>query len=401
MDKHTLDNIKVNHPASNTPWPGSSILVDVIKAMEPGPNANQNPYLIKVADDIEAINSFLELIPQSRASVRRYRLEMQRFLMWMANITKLPLSGLNPTHIQDYITFSTFPPSSWCAPYSKAKQNDGSWRPFRLRDTPIKESTFNSQLNILASLFNYLVSTGYLQGNPVELVPRRRLREALLGDVPPDVGHKKIWTFHQYGYVLAALDKLPLKTCYQQASYERLRFWISCIYECALRIGDMSNGVHGQFRRDKNGKRGWNLLLRGKGDKSVSLPVSNKLLEALARYRTFHGLPPHPVESDRTPLLCSVKVGELRKISEQQARKSFKRLLQLAESLAKEANDPEADGIMNGCLHSIRHQRAQRALHQGKNLRDIQEFLRHKNISSTAIYTSPSAAQLRDLANSE
>ena len=404
MSATTMSNTSPATEPSNGLWRGLALNIDKIRQLGGGRNQGTST-LINATNDLEAVQAFLFSKSSSSKTLRRYLLETQRLLLWASEIQHKSLSAMTAEDITAYLRFSASPPETWCGNGRPA--SDAAWRPYRSRqdessDKPrLSEATLSNMLNVLSSLFSFLVNAGYLRGNPVKLVPRRRILEELLGGrLSPNQGFKKLWSDAQWGYVKAALNDWPKKTEFQQASFERMLFWMTCIFEAALRIGDMEMGLHGHFQRDHTyGK--WVLLLRGKGDVQASQPVTSRLIEALQRYRRFHGLSDLPAPDDDIALLAPVKPIEAdgrskRHVSQQEARRSLKKLLQLATDKARADDHPEAEGILNGSLHSIRHQRAQRLLASGSGLRDVQQALRHKLLQTTTIYTQLDAEQQRD-----
>jgi site-specific recombinase XerD len=144
---------------------------------------------------------------------------------------------------------------------------------------------------------------------------------------------------------------------------EHYRVCLSTIYGCGLRLLE---GVRLQVRDiDSSG-----MLLHvrgGKGNKDRYIPLPQRVLEQLRHYWRTHGQP--------VWLFPRRNLTMNEPMDESGLQRAFRAALQ-DSGLNKPAS-----------IHSLRHSYATHLLEAGVNLRQIQSYLGHNSLSSTAIYT--------------
>jgi integrase len=149
-------------------------------------------------------------------------------------------------------------------------------------------------------MFSWLVTAGYLAGNPLSLSQQRKRRSK-----PRMTRYleEDLWTD-----VKLTIDQMPRETPRDREHYFRTRWLFSLLYLCGLRISEVvSNQMGGFFcRRDKDGEDRWWLEILGKGDKLRIVLATNELMVELARYRRELGLAPFPPQNESTPLLLPI-----------------------------------------------------------------------------------------------
>jgi hypothetical protein len=128
-------------------------------------------------NDLQAIQVWLMEYRDSLQTLRNYRKEAERLLLWALLECGKPLSGLTR---EDFIGYQDFladpqPRERWCGP--KVSRQSPAWRPFQ---GPLAKTSQRAALLVINSLLNYLVKAGYLAGNPLALVRRRGRHNAPL-----------------------------------------------------------------------------------------------------------------------------------------------------------------------------------------------------------------------------
>lgn len=122
------------------------------------------PHRLEVGNDREAIQRWLHEVAKSDSSFRSYRLEAERCLLWATVVCRKPLSALNDDDIAAYSRFMRHPqPRDQWISNGSPRRDDTSWRPFR---APLSLRSSERALGILATLFDWLHTTGYLRENP-------------------------------------------------------------------------------------------------------------------------------------------------------------------------------------------------------------------------------------------
>ena len=127
---------------------------------------------ISANNDLQAIQTWLQEFTGSPQTLRTYRKEAERLLLWSLIERQKAFSDLNRDDLRDYQTFMTNPQPKdrWCGP--RRPRQHPHWRPF---EAPLTEHSMAQAITIINALFNYLVEAGYLSGNPLGLM-RRQLR---------------------------------------------------------------------------------------------------------------------------------------------------------------------------------------------------------------------------------
>src|SRR3546814_1351965 len=151
--------------------------------------------------------------------------------------------------------------------------------------------------DLLNSMFGWLVTAGYLAGNPLSL-SRQRARK-------PKPRVTRYLDDEAWSEVKLAIEALPRDSDREREHYFRLRWLFSLLYLCGLRVWEVTQNRMGGFfcRRDKDSEERWWLEVTGKGEKTRIIPATHELMVELARYRREKGLAPFPPPDEPTPLL--------------------------------------------------------------------------------------------------
>lgn len=120
--------------------------------------------------DLEAVRLWLAEYAGSPHTLRSYRKEAVRLIVWTTRVLNKALSSLTREDFLLYERFLAAPTADWTDP---ALPRRGGAR--RLFDGPLAEHSRRQALGILSGLFNYLVAAGYVAGNALAL---RRARHA-------------------------------------------------------------------------------------------------------------------------------------------------------------------------------------------------------------------------------
>lgn len=110
----------------------------------------------------------------------------------------------------------------------------------------------------------------------------------------------------QWSFVIETTEKMVEES----SEHEKLLFIMNMLYSLYLRISDLILTYRSEpqikgFYKDHNS--GWWFKIIGKGNKELSIPVSDDLLKALKRYRKTLDLPALPSPQEEIPLLPKQK----------------------------------------------------------------------------------------------
>ncbi|MDA8190935.1 MAG: tyrosine-type recombinase/integrase [Gammaproteobacteria bacterium] len=324
--------------------------------------------------DLEAVRAWLAEYADSPHTLRAYRKEVVRLMLWAAQALDKPLSSLTREDLLIYEAFLAHPAGDWVDP---SRPRTGGDR--RLFEGPLSPASIRHALGILSGLFAYLTAAGYLAGNPLAL--RRRKSRKTRGARPVQERYldQALWN-----RLMAFIDTLPTGTTREQQHHERVRWLFRLLYGTGLRASEAAQARTGDLVQ----RRGrWWLRVTGKGGVTGEVPVSDGLLADLGRYRRLYGLHEAPGADDAdVPLVLPVGGSADRPLTPSAIYLIVKEVMRRAAE-AIEAEDPTGAALLRrASTHWLRHTAATHQADAGTDLRFIQKNLRHASLDTTSIY---------------
>lgn len=337
---------------------------------------------IAAQSDVDAIRAWLACFMDRPATFSSYRKEAERLLLWANHALEKPLSSL--TH-EDLLRYQRFladpqPESRWVLPRGrKVSRAHPDWRPFA---GPLAPASRRQAVVILNTMFGWLVSAGYLSGNPLSL-SRQRTRKAA-----PRITRYLDDT--AWAEVRATIEALPQDTPRALEHYARMRWLFSLMYLCGVRISEITENTMGGFfcRRDRDGTERWWLEVTGKGDKTRIIPATRELMTELARYRSVKGYTPFPAAGEPTPLLLPIG-DQVRPLTRAAIHTLVKQVFaRTAARLQEQGPDylSLARHVEQASAHWMRHTAGSHMANSDMDLRHIRDNLGHESISTTNLY---------------
>lgn len=324
--------------------------------------------------DWQLCSEFLFSYRGSADTFASYRREIERFCQWCWIVQGLTLEDVRRQHIEAFIEFCQNPPKHWIGGKSVARFHDAGgerqpnpqWRPFVAKVSKrdhkrgqaadvgqyaLSQSALQAIFSVLSTFFNYLIQEEYVELNPVAQIRQkgkflrkrqgaqniRRLSEA------------------QWHEVLNAIEQAVLDN---PERYERAMFIVSCLFGMYLRISELAESDRwqpnmGDFRQDAHGN--WWFTTVGKGNKERDVSVSDDMLIALRRFRTFQGMTPLPLPGENAPLVPKVR-GKGGITSTRQIRFIVQECFDMAVDRLRAQGEPEeADALQAATVHWLRH----------------------------------------------
>lgn len=323
--------------------------------------------------DIDAVRAWLAEYAGSPHTLRAYRKEAERLLIWATRARGKPLSSLAREDLLAYEAFLADPGTDWID--GKLPRRGGGRRLF---EGPLSPASVRHALGILSGLFGYLVAAGYLGGNPMALRRQRKTGAPSRRAAVERYLDQDLWRF-----VLDFVDHMPQTTPRERQHHERSRWLLRLLHGAGLRAAEAARSRAG----DLSQRRGrWWLHVVGKGGFEGDVPVSDDLMGALARYRRFHGLAEVPAPNEPTPLMLSLGGNRAHCLTSTAVYLAVKDVFARAAE-ALESDDPRgADKLHRASTHWLRHTAATHQADAGNDLRFIQKNLRHASLETTAIY---------------
>lgn len=211
-----------------------------------------------------------------------------------------------------------------------------------------KARTKAHYLTVFNNFYNFLVKENIISINPCENIRMPKLEKKL-----PEY------------LTVEEIDKLlNIKT---NTAYEkRNKAMLEMLYGTGMRISELINlTMSNIFLEDKMVK------VFGKGSKERIIPTNDYALECLKDYLQF----------GRGELL-GTKTSEYVFISSRHSKITRQAFFKIIKKLCEEAGIKK-----NISPHILRHSFATHLLHNGADLRIVQELLGHSDISTTQIYT--------------
>lgn len=337
---------------------------------------------IAANNDIDAIKAWLARYIDTQTTFSNYRKEAERLLLWSTIQLGKPLSSL--TH-EDCLVYQHFlkdprPAQHWVMSGGrKVARAHPNWRPFA---GPLSPASIRQAIVILNAMFSWLVTAGYLAGNPLSLSRQRNRKSATRITRYLD---DDLWL-----EVKLTIDQMPRETNREREHYFRTRWLFSLLYLCGLRISEVVGNQMGGFfcRRDKNGEERWWLEILGKGEKLRIVPATNELMVELSRYRRELGMAPFPLPNESTPLLLPIG-GKHREMSRGAVHELVKGVFeQTAERLKQRGPESQAksEWIIQASAHWLRHTAGSHMANKAVDLRHVRDNLGHESLTTTSGY---------------
>lgn len=337
---------------------------------------------ISADNDIDAVRAWLARYAHKQTTFDTYRKEAERLLLWCALQRRIGLSSL--TH-EDWLAYKAFlanpqPAAQWVSlDGRKYARGNANWRPFV---GPLSESSQRQAAVILNSLFSWLVSAGYLAGNPLAL---SRTRKRSTSPRVTRYLDEELWS-----EVKATIDALPRDTDRDREHHLRLRWLLTLCYVCGLRISEIAKNTMGGFfrRRDGDGKDRWWLEVTGKGDKKRIIPATSELMEELGRYRGVLGFTQWPTTGESTPLLLPIG-GRPRAMTRGGIHEIIKSIFKSTSDRLRTRGaeyEPLAELVRQASTHWLRHTAGSHMANKNIDLRYVRDNLGHESISTTNTY---------------
>jgi site-specific recombinase XerD len=347
------------------------------------PHAHTNT--LGASDDLGALSAFMrERAGRSVHTWRAYVAELERLTHWCIEAGLGPFSDLTR---QDLLRYKVA-----LSRAAAAVPIDGTDGKVAVVGTAymanqLSEKSQARALAVIASLFRYWHSTGYLLSNPAAgftggsraqagFVPTRFIPAHLLE-------HCDAWVARSVATVDATLDQRRLAAIWTLFRFSGARLaelaWHQKSRMPRLELDASDKGL---------------LTVLGKGNKSRAIPLPSICNEVLRSYRVARGLGDDTDPMETVPLFHGAKGGALGATG---LYREVKDLLQAAADGLQD-NDPSGAALLRTASpHWLRHAYA-RILVVDKRvpLPAAQALLGHASVQTTAAYAKTDLTQLRE-----
>ena len=298
------------------------------------------------------INDFLDWIDVekglSNKTQENYRRFLEKFLVWLksANLATLLPHQLTSDHIWDYRVFLS--------------------RRALHRGQPLKKATQNYYLIALRAPLGYFVAKDILSLPPDKIALSRADKEKTV----------KFLTLEQLNKLFEAPDDSTIQGIRDRAILETF-------FSTGMRISELT-ALNREQIKISSGATDLELGIVGKGGHARTVYFSKSAIEWLGKYISVR----NSNTDDKEKALFINYAGKKdasRRLTPRAIEKNLKRYIIIA-------------GLpITTTPHVLRHSFATDLLNQGVDMRLVQEFLGHKNILATQIYTHVTNKRLRDV----
>jgi site-specific recombinase XerD len=231
------------------------------------------------------------------------------------------------------------------------------------KNHPLKKTTQNYYLIALRAILGYFVA------KDIESIPPGKVA------LPKDNKGEKTIKFLNLDQIEKLLSAPGTKTPQDL----RDRAILESLFSTGLRIAELTNLNKEQFENTKN-KKDFELSIIGKGSHPRTVYFSQRALLWLNRYLDIR-------KDKEKALFIHYKARK-----DSQGRLTPRSIERMVKKYSIKAGVP-----IFTTPHTLRHSMATDLLEQGVDLRTIQEFLGHRNIVTTQVYTHVTNKRLRDI----
>lgn len=322
-----------------------------------------------LASDVHAVQAWISARAGSGATVKSYRRELGRFLLFLEQRGQ-HLSSCRADDCLAYTALLQNVPPQWTGRRASALHGP-LWSPFAGALSP--RSQAHARV-VVGACFTWLVAAGYLEGNPWLLVNRRTGDDPRRDEFASRAFNPEVWQA-----VLAQLQALAADS----PGAARMAFLLPFLEATGLRAAELLGARLGHLQQLQGQ---WWLQVHGKGQRNRTVPLPPQAERALAVYLHSRGLDWSALaQRPALPLLASLQSPE-QPISYNVLYRQMKAWVSksLSDTTLGWADKVSAE---RASLHWLRHTCGTRALERGVPLDVVGQLLGHADPRTTARYT--------------
>ncbi|WP_158938446.1 site-specific integrase [Burkholderia sp. S171] len=371
-------------PRQNGIVPIESLAVPAEIDGSTGTNRARNRALAcSLETDLQAIDAWLAAKQHSPHTVRAYRREAERLLLWAINEKKKALSSLNGVDCAGYIeTFLGDPqPTARWVGRAKIERTHLDWRPFV---GALSNRSRETARSILHAMGQWLVEQNYWADNPFSNTPAVAIGARI------DVSGRSL-NHGQWQSVVQAASR-------DRYSQRELRDYLALnlAYSTGLRRAELARATTGglirptlecevENRPEGPSANAWQLAIPGKGRAARTIAIPQAVMELIFETLRARGLPGDPGACPAdTPLLPHFRTGN--SLTPDGMGQVFRRLFSWAALLSTPQNLLDSRRCFDASTHWLRHTHSHHALESGADYREVQIRLGHANLATTLLY---------------
>ncbi len=303
-------------------------------------------------------------------------------MLWAVLEQGKPLSSLSVEDAVAYRAFLAAPPAAWCGARHHQRWSP-LWRPL---EGPLSAVALRQAITILRSLYAFLMSQGYLLGNPFAAV-------ALPPQPQRPLGSSRTLSFAQWDHIEALLqDEVETEAA------RRLGRAMRWLYATGLRLAEITAArccdleAIDYHTPEGAAARGWLLAVLGKGGRSRQVPVPAELIEELEDELARQGLEPRVTAQGNQAIAVLARFDtDMEQPLPWSASGLYKAVKAFLAHAAERLEGLDAQQLRRASTHWLRHSHGSHAL-QGREgqspvpIQVVQNNLGHASIGTTSGY---------------
>ena len=351
--------------------------------------------LLSAHNDHAAIQAWLNTCRPGSHTLRSYRKEAERFLLWAIIEKSKPISSMTVEDCIDYRDFlwnlGRVTPEVWSKNFQIEQGRwmgtrgtprwSEFWRPF---EGPLASSSQKTAMVIIQSLCQWLTDQHYLHGNPFKSVGQLA-RRADRNDVTRALSMAEWKAIRHY---LSQLER--------DARYVRLRFLLVLAYSTGARLSELV-GLRRKhlrsFTRDDESDQQWEISVTGKGNKTRQVQLHLFVMNELRHYFRERGHASLEEAPGEVPILAALEGDAAADTADEPLSQS--RLYAIVKKFFGEVADTlpssqqeMANRIRSASTHWLRHTFATHFLQSGGELAILRDLLGHASLATTSVYVT-------------
>lgn len=361
-----------------------------------GTNRGERP-LLSARHDLDAINAWLTTCKPGSHTLRSYRKECERFLLWSILEKGKPISSLT---VEDCIAYRDFlwhigrvepdkwaqhftiPQARWVGPRG-AERWSVSWRPF---EGPLSAGSQKTALVIVQAMLQWLTEQDYLHGNPMKAVRKLAQRE-------DKIDTSRALSVSEWDVVQTYLAAQP-----SSDGTQRLRFILALAYGTGLRLSELVSARKADLQSFERGSDGmhWQIVVTGKGGRRRVVQTSPALIRAVVEHFRQRGYQDFDWAPEYAPLIAALPVRDEnhllipgttdKPLSASGLYKILKRFFVAVATWIETRDLRKAMRLKAASTHWLRHSFATHALQGGVSLEVVRGLLGHRSLDTTSVY---------------
>ena len=278
----------------------------------------------------------------SKLTIRDYRHYLKVFSEWFSsNLPEKTIEDLDLATVRKYRVFLA--------------------NRLTKKDIPIKRVTQNYYVIALRSFLRFLIKNDFKTLEPSKI------------DLPKaETGSLKFLEKEQVDRLVTACDTSKEEGIRDRAILELL-------FSTGLRVSELVSLDRDQISLER---REFGVI--GKGRKHRLVFISDRAADWIQRYLNER-------KDKFKPIFIRYSGAVIKENDGEKMRLGVRSIERIVKKYVKKARIP-----VDASVHTLRHSFATDLLHNGADLRSVQEMLGHKNIATTQIYTHVTNPQLRD-----